>query len=136
MRITRTPAVALKLLVAGMIAVIGLTACSNDDDERQTAIEGLEQINTLLDQALEAYRSGDPDTAYGHAQEAGHDIYETSEVEGVVARVAPGINRELDPLVEATIPAAIQNGAPVEEVDQLIARCQELVNDAIQQLSS
>lgn len=94
------------------------------------AEEVWENIETLLDRVLAEYREGEAEEAAELAAEAYLENYEL--VEGKVIAAAPDLNAELEPLLAAELRAAIGEGMPAEELEQLIERARELLDQARQ----
>ena len=122
--------------VVTLLAVAGF-ACGGggpSTQEQAGAEQGMREIETLLGSMLDAYRRGDKDQALRDARRAGHEIYETEEVEGVVAEVAPEVNRQFDSLIEATIPEAVEKGVALQELDGHVSRARGLITDALKRI--
>lgn len=88
-----------------------------------------ENIDELLTEVLEAYEAGDADGAAELAAEAYLDNYEAIEAE--VIEYAEDVNADLEPLLGAELRRRIQNGAPVQEIRDLIAQIRALMADAL-----
>lgn len=86
-------------------------------------------IGRLLDEMLTAYRAGKADPAADIAAEAYLEHYEL--IEGSVLAKAPAINAELEPLLAAMLRQKMREGAPVADVEQLVARAKKLLADAL-----
>lgn len=94
------------------------------------AEEVWENLDTLLEQVLAEYREGEAEEASELAAEAYLENYEL--VEGEVIEHAPAVNAELEPLLAAELRAAIADGVPADELEQLIERAKELLMQARQ----
>jgi hypothetical protein len=94
------------------------------------AEEVWENIETLLDQVLAEYREGEAEEAAELAAEAYLENYELIEADVITA--APDLNAELEPLLAAELRAAIGEGVPAEELEHLIERAKELLDQARQ----
>jgi hypothetical protein len=114
----------LALVTAGCGSAGGVSS-----EKREAAEKKLHEIDTKLDQVMSAYRSGNKDQASKLARSIGPDLYEGT-AEGVVAKEAAAVNRQLDPLIEASIPAKVKEGAAPAEVDQLVKRAHDLISEA------
>ena len=75
--------------------------------------------------SLADYRSGKKQQAYTLAKSVSAKLYEGT-TEGIVSRIDPAGERQIDSLLAATIPAAIQNGEAASQVAVLIHRGQAL----------
>jgi hypothetical protein len=91
-----------------------------------------EEIETLLDEIVAAYRNGDADEAAELAAEAYLENYEVIEAE-VIAQ-APDVNDELEPLLGAELRRRIQEGAPVSEIEDMVERVKQLLAQALEAL--
>jgi hypothetical protein len=94
------------------------------------AEEVWENLDALLDQVLAEYQEGEAEEASELAAEAYLENYEL--VEGEVIEHAPDINAELEPLLAAELRAAIADGVPADELEQLIERAKDLLAEARQ----
>lgn len=88
------------------------------------------EIERLLDEIVETYAAGDADAAAELAAEAYLKNYEVIEAD--VIEIAPDINEELEPLLGADLRAAMSDGAPVEDIEQMAARAKELLAEALE----
>jgi hypothetical protein len=93
-----------------------------------------EEIESLLDEVVAAYEGGDADGAAELSAEAYLENYEVIEAE--VIEYAPEINEELEPLLGAELRRQIQEGAPVEDIEEMVARAKELLAEALEILES
>lgn len=87
-------------------------------------------IEELLTEIEETYAAGDADGAAELSAEAYLQNYEVIEAE--VIELAPEINEELEPLLGAELRRQMQEGAPQEEIESMIARARELLADAVE----
>ncbi len=92
------------------------------------------QINSLLDELVEAYEGGDADGAAELSAEAYLENYELIEA-GVIEN-APAVNTELEPLLGAELRRQIQEGAPVEDIIGMVERVRELLDQALASLEA
>jgi hypothetical protein len=93
-----------------------------------------EEIESLLDEVVAAYKAGDAEGAAELSAEAYLENYEVIEAE--VIEYAPDINEELEPLLGAELRRRIQEGAPVEDIEEMVARAKELLADALETLEA
>lgn len=100
------------------------------DTARETAESRLETIGTKLATVLADYRSGRKQRAYALAKSISTNLYEGT-TEGIVAKMDPAGERQIDPLLAATLPAAIQNGEPVSQIAALTHQAQMLARDCL-----
>lgn len=98
--------------------------------EESDPAEIAEEIESLLDEVVAAYEGGDPDAAAELSAEAYLENYEVIEAE--VIEYAPEINEELEPLLGAELRRQIQEGAPVEDIETMVARAKELLAEALE----
>ena len=87
------------------------------------------QINSLLDELVEAYEGGDADRAAELSAEAYLENYEL--IEAAVIENAPDVNSELEPLLGAELRRQIQEGAAVEDINEMVERVRVLLDDAL-----
>ena len=98
-------------------------ATESDPEEIVATIEG------LLDEISETYAEGDADAAAELAAEAYLENYEVIEAD--VIELAPEVNEELEPLLGAELRRQIDEGAPQEDIDSMIERAKELLQEAL-----
>jgi hypothetical protein len=91
--------------------------------------EVVANIEDLLTEIKNTYAAGDAETAAELSAEAYLENYEIIEAD--VIELAPEINEELEPLLGASLREEIQAGAPQEEIESMIARARELINEAL-----
>lgn len=135
-----TALAALSLLAAGCSSSGGTTASNSgrsghsdshdtsshsSDSNRESAERRLEKIGPQLSVVLADYRAGNKTQAYALAKSVSHNLYE-GIAEGIVSTIDPAVERQIDSLLAATLPSAIQNGEPVSAVAALIRRAQAL----------
>jgi hypothetical protein len=143
----RTGLIALlpAVLAATLIAGCGGGGASSSDSDRpaasttggsaakssrEMAEDYLRKIIDQLDTVLADYRAGKTDEAYELAHSLGEG-YE-GNTEQHVAKASPTVQRQLDPLIEATLPGAIKRNAPQQEVADLVQRAQALTTQALE----
>jgi hypothetical protein len=103
----------------------GDSSSSSSDSARETAETRLEAIPAQLSKVLADYKSGNKQAAETLAKSTSAKLYEGT-TEGIVAKMDPAGERQIDPLLAATIPAAISNGESVSQVTVLIHQGQTL----------
>ncbi|HEX2240616.1 MAG TPA: hypothetical protein VHJ82_05695, partial [Actinomycetota bacterium] len=91
-------------------------------------------IEELLTEIEETYAAGDAEAAAELSAEAYLENYEIIEAE--VIELAPDVNEELEPLLGAALREEIQAGAPQEEIESMIARARELLQQALEVLEA
>ena len=87
------------------------------------------EIERLLDEIVTTYESGDAAAAAELSAEAYLDNYEVIEAE--IIELAPEVNEELEPLLGADLRKRINEGAPVDEIEDMVARAKELLQQAL-----
>lgn len=97
---------------------------------RETAETRLETIRTQLGTVLTDYRSGKKQQAYALAKAISANLYEGT-AEGIVAPIDPAGERQLDPLLAATLPDAIKSGQSASQIAILIHRAQALASSCL-----
>jgi len=100
------------------------------DAARETAETRLEAIGTQLGTVLADYRSGRTQQAYTLAKAISANLYEGT-TEGIVAAIDPAGERQIDPLLAATLPGAIHNGEPASQIATLIHQAQALASSCL-----
>jgi hypothetical protein len=90
------------------------------------------EIEELLDEIVSTYEAGDADAAAELSAEAYLENYEVIEAE--VIEKAPEVNEELEPLLGADLRKRISEGAPVSEIEDMVARAKELLAAALDAL--
>lgn len=106
---------------------------SQNDTARETAETRLEAIPARLGRVLVVYQSGSKQQAYTMAKAVSGQLYEGT-TEGIVSAIDPGGERQIDPLLAATIPAAIKNGESVSAVTALIHQGQALARSCLAEI--
>ena len=119
--------VAAKLIGHELEETVGAQSLEESDPAEVAA-----NIEALLADALEAYEDGDAEEAGELAAEAYLENYELIEAE--VIEYAPEINEELEPLLGADLRKEMDAGAPVNEIEDMIARAEELLTEALEVL--
>ena len=87
------------------------------------------EIERLLDEIVAIYEQGDADAAAELSAEAYLENYEVIEAE--VIEMAPDVNAELEPLLGADLRRQIREGAPVEDIKDMVTRAKELLQEAL-----
>ena len=100
--------------------------------EESDPAEVVENIEKLLTEIEKTYAAGDADAAAELSAEAYLENYEVIEAD--VIELAPEVNEELEPLLGASLREEIQAGAPQEEIESMIARARELLQEALEVL--
>jgi hypothetical protein len=118
---------AAKLIGHELEETVGATPVEESDPE--VIVAGIEE---LLDEIVATYKAGDADAAAELSAEAYLENYEVIEAE--VIELAPEVNEELEPLLGADLRKRISDGAPVREIEDMVARAKELLADALQAL--
>lgn len=96
--------------------------------------EVVAEIEELLTEIEEAYAAGDAEGAAELSAEAYLENYEVIEAD--VIELAPDVNEELEPLLGAELRRQIQAGAPQEDIESMIARARELLDEALEALET
>lgn len=105
-------------------------SASSSDAARETAEKRLEAIPGQLSKVLAAYKSGKKRQAYAMAKAVSATLYEGT-TEGIVSKMDPAGERQIDPMLATTIPAAIQNGESAGAVAALIHQAQTLASSCL-----
>lgn len=142
---TATAAAVLALLAAGCASASGApsarstrsgdaggtaSAAPTGDAARETAETRLHTIGTQLATVLADYRGGRKQQAYTLAKSISTDLYEGT-TEGIVSKMDPAGERQIDPLLAATLPAAIQSGGPASQIAALVHQGQTLASSCL-----
>ena len=90
------------------------------------------EIEDLLDEIVTTYEAGDAGAAAELSAEAYLENYEVIEAE--VIEKAPQVNEELEPLLGADLRKRINEGAPVSEIEDMVARAKGLLAEALEAL--
>jgi hypothetical protein len=97
----------------------------SSDSARETAESRLEEIGPQLAKVLTVFRAGNKQEAATMAKAVSSNLYEGT-TEGIVSHIDPAGERQIDPLLASTIPAAISNGESASQVAALIHQGQSL----------
>jgi hypothetical protein len=90
------------------------------------------EIEELLAEVLTLYEAGETDRAAEVAAEAYLENYEVIEAEVIAS--APEVNEELEPLLGAELRRNIERGAPLAELEDMVARAERLLAEALEAL--
>lgn len=101
------------------------SSSGSSDSARETAEKRLEAIGPQLAKVLTVYKAGNKQEAATMAKSVSSNLYEGT-TEGIVAKIDPAGERQIDPLLASTIPAAIGNGESTSQVTVLIHQGQTL----------
>ncbi len=101
------------------------TSAQNSGSARETAETRLAQIGAQLGAVLADYQVGQKARAHTLAKSVSANLYEGT-TEGIVSSIDPAVERQIDSLLAATLPGAIQNGESVSQVAVLVHRAQSL----------
>lgn len=96
--------------------------------------EVVAEINVLLDELVAAYEAGDAEEAAELSAEAYLEHYEV--IEAAVIEAAEDVNAELEPLLGAELRTQIQAGASVDDINAMVERIRELLDDALAPLEA
>ena len=113
------------LLLAALTGLLVVAGCGGEDEaeaeESATpaqAVQEIDQIKQLLDEALAQYRVGDADQAEETTGDAYLEHFE--KVEGPLGEEDHEFMEELEHRISTEIRDEMKNGASVAEVEQLI----------------
>jgi len=115
------------LLLAALTGLLVVAGCGGDDDAEAeaeesatpaAAVQEIDQIKQLLDEALAQYRVGDAETAEKTTGDAYLEHFE--QVEGPLGEEDHELMEELEHRISTEIRDEMKNGAPVTEVEKLI----------------
>lgn len=95
------------------------------DSARETAESRLEAIGTQLGTVLADYRAGKTQQAYTLAKSVSSSLYEGT-TEGFCSRLDLADDRQVDSLLAATLPAAIQGHEAASQIAAPTTRAQAL----------
>ena len=101
------------------------SSSGSSDSARETAEKRLEAIGPQLAKVLTVYKAGNKQEAATMAKSVSSNLYEGT-TEGIVSKIDPAGERQIDPLLASTIPAAITNGESASQVAVLIHQGQTL----------
>jgi hypothetical protein len=118
---------AAKLIGHELEETVGAAPVEESDPEEVVA-----EIEGLLDEVVSTYEAGDADAATELAAEAYLENYEVIEAE--VIEMAPEVNEELEPLLGADLRKRISEGAPVNEIEDMVAHAKDLLAEALEAL--
>jgi hypothetical protein len=107
---------------------VGAAPTEESDPEEVVA-----EIEKLLGEIVATYKTGDEAAAAELAAEAYLENYEVIEAE--VIEQAPEVNEELEPLLGADLRRQITAGAPVEDIEKMTARAEELLAEALEAIA-
>ena len=133
----------MKLIIAAFAVALALLTVACGEDTEPTTSAGAEEnaeteadptetvaeIKRLLDEILTTYEEGDAEAAAELSAEAYLENYE--HIEDAVIDAAPEVNEELETLLGADLRQEISDGAPIEEIEQMVTRARELLDDAL-----
>lgn len=140
------------LTLMAIIASLALVACGDDDSSTETtgaatteeaeeaaagpdqAIAEIAEVRTGLDDALAAYEDGDAEEAENLASEAYLQHFEL--VEGPLEEADEELNEELEHQIREELRAEIAEGAPAEDVADLVEEIGSGLDEAEKTLRS
>ena len=96
-------------------------------------MQRLREIDALLNDLNHAYGGG----RGAEAKQIATKIlfsFDNSMAETVITQIDRPLHRQLEPILEKTLSAKVDAGAPVGEVSALIAQAHELVGQAIREI--
>jgi hypothetical protein len=107
----------------------------SEDEEEATpeeAVEEIGEIRTALDAAVEKYRSGDQE---GAADDVG-DVYldHFEKVEGPLGDRNHDLMEELEEKLSTDLRKAMDDGEPVEEIEQMVTEIDSELDRAVTEL--
>lgn len=106
------------------------SSSGSSDSARETAEKRLEAIPAQLAKVLTVYKAGNKQEAATMAKSVSSNLYEGT-TEGIVSKTDPAGERQIDPLLASTIPAAISNGESASQVAALIHQGQTLASSCL-----
>lgn len=131
----------MRLITVAMAVALTLfgVACGDDQGptsaaENHAATESdpeavVAEIERLLDEIVTTYEQGDAEAAAELSAEAYLENYE--HIEDSVVDAAPEVNEELETLLGADLRQQLSDGAPIEEIESMVARARELLQEAL-----
>lgn len=132
---TRAPRRLFALTVA--TAALGVAGCGEDSGEEEVATVSSEQaiteiaaVRSGLDDSLAAYRNDDAESAEQLAGDAYLEHFEL--VEGPLEEADAELNEELEELIREELRAAIVDGEPVADVQDLVEEADAGLDEAEQ----
>jgi hypothetical protein len=118
---------AVETAAAELESSYGATLASEGDPD-----EVAENIESLLDEVVAAYESGETEEAAELAAEAYLENYELIEAE--VIEHAEEVNAELEPLLGAELRRQIEAGVSPDEIESLVSQAKQLLSEAVRAL--
>ena len=112
------------LLLAAVTGLLVVAGCGGEDEEAEEsatpaeAVQEIDQIKQLLDEALAQYRVGDAETAEETTGDAYLEHFE--KVEGPLGDEDHEFMEELEHRISTEIRDEMKNGASVADVEKLI----------------
>ena len=112
------------LLLAALTGLLVVAGCGGEDEEAEEsatpseAVQEIDQIKQLLDEALAQYRVGDAETAEETTGDAYLEHFE--KVEGPLGEEDHEFMEELEHRISTEIRDEMKNGASVADVQALI----------------
>ena len=123
--------IATGLLAAALLAGCGGSESAEAEEEEVTPAQAVAEIGTIrrmLDEAAEKYRAGEAEEAEQIVGDAYLEHFEL--VEHPLEERDHELMEELEVLISTTIRNEIKDGAPPEEVEQLVAEAKEGLAEA------
>ena len=112
------------LLIALLVAVLAVAGCGGSDEEESAtpaeASAQIDDIEVLLDRAVDEYRAGDADVAEETVGDAYLEHFE--EVEAPLGEIDHDFMEELEERLSTEIRDDIKDGKPVNEVAALVEK--------------
>lgn len=125
----------LVVLAAGVLVAAGCGGGSSQPEESATPAEArkeIAQIRTLLDRAVADYAAGKQDAA---AEAVGNVYLERFEkVEGPLGERDQELMEELEAQISTELRTAMNDGKPTGEIDALLAKIKQGLDEAEQVL--
>jgi hypothetical protein len=112
------------LLLAALTGLLVVAGCGGEDEEAEEsatpteAVQEIDEIKQLLDEALAQYRVGDAETAEETTGDAYLEHFE--KVEGPLGEEDHEFMEELEHRISTEIRDEMKNGASVADVERLI----------------
>ena len=112
------------LLLAALIGLLVVAGCGGEDEAAEEsatpteAVQEIDQIKQLLDEALAQYRVGDAEAAEETTGDAYLEHFE--KVEGPLGEEDHDFMEELEHRISTEIRDEMKNGASVADVERLI----------------
>ena len=116
------------LLLTALAGTLAVAGCGGSDTEDESATpaqaaQEIDQIETLLDDALAQYRDGDAEAAEETVGDAYLEHFE--KVEGPLGDEDHEFMEELEHRISTEIRDEMKDDAPVAEVEQLIGQTKQ-----------